>query len=81
MSSVARHTFVNSFVTSPDSPLSSSLDSTPTMVPVPTPDRGVGLSDPDQSAGRRRMLELVNRLHNTGWASLSEVMNTLINPS
>lgn len=57
---------VNTFVTSSDSPLSSSLGSSPTMSPTPTPDRGVGLSDPDQSAGRRRMLELVNRMHNTG---------------
>ncbi|KAJ7900734.1 P-loop containing nucleoside triphosphate hydrolase protein [Mycena olivaceomarginata] len=29
-------------------------------------DHGVGLSDPVLSQGRRRMLDLVNRLHNTG---------------
>jgi hypothetical protein len=29
---------------------------------------GVGLSDPQLSQGRRRMLDLVNRLHSTGSA-------------
>ncbi|KAF9783798.1 P-loop containing nucleoside triphosphate hydrolase protein [Thelephora terrestris] len=58
---------VHSFVTSSESPSGSNLESTtPAMPPTPIPDRGVGLSDPDQSAGRRRMLELVNRMHNTG---------------
>lgn len=37
---------------------------------TPTPDSlsegAVGLSDPKHSAGRRRMLDLVNRLHSTG---------------
>jgi hypothetical protein len=62
---------INSFVTTSDS--SSQKSSGPSFVPtppmptVPAQDRGVGLSDPDQSAGRRRMLELVNRMHNTGY--------------
>lgn len=29
-------------------------------------DVGVGLSDPQVAQGRRRMLDLVNRLHSTG---------------
>ena len=33
-------------------------------------DVGVGLSDPQVAQGRRRMLDLVNRLHSTGWAVL-----------
>ncbi|KAJ7107917.1 P-loop containing nucleoside triphosphate hydrolase protein [Mycena epipterygia] len=32
----------------------------------PESDHGVGLSNPQLSQGRRRMLDLVNRLHNTG---------------
>jgi hypothetical protein len=28
--------------------------------------KGVGLSDPQLSKGRRRMLDMVNRLHSTG---------------
>jgi len=39
---------------------------TPPMPVTPARGWGVGLSDPDQSADRRRMLELVNRMHNTG---------------
>jgi hypothetical protein len=31
---------------------------------------GVGLSNPSLSQGRRRMLDLVNRLHNTGFVIL-----------
>jgi hypothetical protein len=70
---------VHSFVTSSESPPSSNLESTaPAMPPTPIPDRGVGLSDPDQSAGRRRMLELVNRMHNTGQVCLSQIMNALL---
>jgi len=30
---------------------------------------GVGLSDPQLSDGRRRMLDLVNRLHSTGYVA------------
>ena len=33
-------------------------------------DGGVGLSNPQLSQGRRRMLDLVNRLHSTGYAML-----------
>jgi hypothetical protein len=35
----------------------------------PESDHGVGLSDPLLSQARRRMLDLVNRLHNTGFVS------------
>jgi len=59
----------NSFVTTPDSSqrsLSSVSVSMSPEAPVPVQDRGAGLSDPDQSANRRKMLELVNRMHNTG---------------
>lgn len=34
---------------------------------------GVGLSDPVHSAGRRKMLDLVNRLHSTGYVADSIV--------
>ena len=60
---------VNSFVSTTDSSLKSSSSGpvlTPPMPVTPAQDRGVGLSDPDQSAGRRRTLEVVNRMHNTG---------------
>ncbi|KAJ7064090.1 P-loop containing nucleoside triphosphate hydrolase protein [Mycena amicta] len=33
---------------------------------IDTPAAGVGLSDPSMAQGRRQMLDLVNRLHNTG---------------
>lgn len=33
--------------------------------------QGVGLSNPQLSQGRRRMLDLVNRLHSTGCSILS----------
>jgi hypothetical protein len=73
---------VHSFVTSSESPPGSNLESTtPAMPPTPIPDRGVGLSDPDQSAGRRRMLELVNRMHNTGLVCWSQIMNALLSLS
>jgi hypothetical protein len=32
---------------------------------------GVGLSNPQLSQGRRRMLDLINRLHSTGYATES----------
>ena len=67
-------TSLNSFVTTSDSSQKSSTSSFSPMSPVPAAPaqaRGVGLSDPNQSAGRRKMLELVNRMHNTGWVSLS----------
>ena len=35
------------------------------------PDTGVGLSNPQLSQGRRRMLDLVNKLHSTGCVSYS----------
>jgi hypothetical protein len=35
------------------------------------PDTGVGLSNPQLSHGRRRMLDLVNKLHSTGCVSHS----------
>ena len=35
------------------------------------PDTGVGLSNPQLSHGRRRMLDLVNKLHSTGYVSHS----------
>ena len=63
---------INSFITtSGSSQKSTSSNAVPTPPPMPPApvqpeDRGVGLSDPTQSAGRRRMLELVNRMHNTG---------------
>jgi len=61
---------INSFATTSDSSQvslgSSSVPMPPTPTRAPVQDRGVGLSDPDQSAGRRKMLELVNRMHNTG---------------
>lgn len=60
---------INSFITTSDSSqksFSSDTAPTPPMPAAPVQDRGVGLSDPDQSAGRRKMLELVNRMHNTG---------------
>jgi len=60
---------VSSFITSSDPSQSSVSPDSPPLPPVPSvpvPDRGVGLSDPVQSAGRRKMLELVNRMHNTG---------------
>ncbi|KAF8143506.1 P-loop containing nucleoside triphosphate hydrolase protein, partial [Mycena galopus ATCC 62051] len=53
-------------------PESLSLDSNSSGVltpPLPDnyqSDHGVGLSNPSLSQGRRRMLDLVNRLHNTG---------------
>lgn len=75
---------VNSFVTTPDSSqrsLSSISVSMSPVAPAPVQDRGVGLSDPDQSAGRRKMLELVNRMHNTGLVFSSEVANTWLTPS
>ena len=34
------------------------------------PDTAVGLSNPQLSHGRRRMLDLVNKLHSTGCVSL-----------
>ncbi|KAJ7886796.1 P-loop containing nucleoside triphosphate hydrolase protein [Mycena olivaceomarginata] len=46
------------------------LDSSGSITPPSTDnhqsDHGVGLSNPSLSQGRRRMLDLVNRLHNTG---------------
>ena len=36
--------------------------------PDGVPANAVGLSDPQYSQGRRRMLDLVNRLHSTGFA-------------
>ncbi|KAJ6565738.1 P-loop containing nucleoside triphosphate hydrolase protein [Mycena sp. CBHHK59/15] len=45
----------------PGSPSSASTSSTEDV-----DDHGVGLSNPVLSPGRRRMLDLVNRLHNTG---------------
>ena len=47
----------------------------PPLTATPVQARGVGLSDPRQSEGRRRMLELVNRMHNTGYVSLSQLVN------
>ncbi|KAF9047677.1 P-loop containing nucleoside triphosphate hydrolase protein [Panaeolus papilionaceus] len=38
----------------------------PSRAPSPDPVGGVGLSNPQLSTGRRRMLDLVNKLHNTG---------------
>ncbi|KIM36795.1 hypothetical protein M413DRAFT_448928 [Hebeloma cylindrosporum] len=40
--------------------------SSPRVVATPVPDTGVGLSNPHLSQGRRRMLDLVNKLHSTG---------------
>ena len=38
----------------------------PTASPGP---RGVGLSDPTQSASRRKILEVINRMRATGYVS------------
>ncbi|KAF7304023.1 hypothetical protein MIND_00633500 [Mycena indigotica] len=44
-----------------------SADSFETVNPTPEPlAMGVGLSDPSMAHGRRQMLDMVNRLHNTG---------------
>lgn len=51
---------VNSFMTSSPEPFSSPKTAVPVL------ERGIGLSDPDQSANRRKVLGLVDRLHNTG---------------
>jgi hypothetical protein len=53
---------------------SSSMDMFDSPPPPPTasdddPTRGVGLSDPQLSHGRRKMLDMVNRLHSTGYPS------------
>ncbi|KAJ7128249.1 P-loop containing nucleoside triphosphate hydrolase protein [Mycena filopes] len=46
---------------------SNDSDSSPSPSPMVDPDdHGVGLSSPSLSLPRRRMLDLVNRLHNTG---------------
>ena len=50
------------------------------MPATPVRARGIGLSDPEQSAGRRKMLELVNRMHNTGYVFSFEVTNTWLIP-
>ena len=60
---------LNSLVSTPVSSRESSSPgpaTTPPMPAAPVQERGVGLSDPEQSSGRRRMLKLVNRMHNTG---------------
>ena len=44
-----------------------SLPSPATSPSTPSEDVAVGLSDPKLSEGRRRMLDLINRLHNTGY--------------
>ncbi|KAJ7288890.1 P-loop containing nucleoside triphosphate hydrolase protein [Mycena rebaudengoi] len=49
-----------------DEPDSSSNSSSPAQTSPGENDRGVGLSNPLISQGRRRMLDLVNRLHSTG---------------
>jgi hypothetical protein len=37
---------------------------------------GVGLSDASLSRGRREMLDLVNRLHSTGYVDLDVICRT-----
>ncbi|KAJ7115622.1 P-loop containing nucleoside triphosphate hydrolase protein [Mycena crocata] len=48
------------------SPVSNSSSPSAQSMDDPESEHGVGLSDPSLSQGRRRMLDLVNRLHNTG---------------
>ena len=45
---------------------------------VQTATAAVGLSDPKHSQRSRQMLDLVNRLHSTGWVTFNNVFRLLL---